>query len=249
MSFAISSASSAIYAYSPYANALRASGTQQGGAAQTAEEKAAGFPDNKKADQPDQLNQIGKSGTDNTGRELSQADQRRVEQLKATDRAVRAHEAAHVAAGGGLTTGGISFGYETGPDGQRYAVSGEVGISMSRGRTPEETLARAQQIRAAALAPADPSGPDRAVAAAAAQMATEARAEIAEANIEENSDAEPSDILPAALSGSEPDNPANSPSAIAPGSSASSDAANALGQMIARSLTPPPMGRAVNTYA
>jgi len=65
-------------------------------------------------------------------------------------------------------------------------VAGEVGIDTSKGRTPEETLARAQQIRAAALAPADPSGQDRAVAAAASQMAADARAEIARASMEEN---------------------------------------------------------------
>jgi hypothetical protein len=118
---------------------------------------------------------------------LSAADRRRVEELKSTDRAVRAHETAHMAAGGNLVTSGASYSYETGPDGQRYAVAGEVGIDTSKGRTPEETLARAAQIRAAALAPADPSSQDRAVAAAAAQMATEARAEIARANMETGS--------------------------------------------------------------
>ena len=118
--------------------------------------------------------------------ELSADDRRQVETLKSTDRAVRAHEAAHMAAGGSLVTSGASYSYETGPDGQRYAVAGEVGIDTSKGRTPEETLVRAQQIRAAALAPADPSGQDRAVAAAATQMAADARAEIARASMEKN---------------------------------------------------------------
>jgi len=115
--------------------------------------------------------------------ELSDTDRRQLEALKSTDRAVRAHEAAHMAAGGSLVTSGASFSFETGPDGQRYAVAGEVGIDTSKGRTPEETLVRAQQIRAAALAPADPSGQDRSVAAAAAQMAADARAEIARNNM------------------------------------------------------------------
>ncbi|MCL1860196.1 MAG: hypothetical protein FWG52_01500, partial [Proteobacteria bacterium] len=104
-----------------------------------------------------------KSDSPNAEQQLSSADRRQVEELKSTDRAVRAHEAAHMAAGGSLVTSGASFSYETGPDGQRYAVAGEVGIDTSKGRTPEETLARADQIRAAALAPADPSGQDRAV--------------------------------------------------------------------------------------
>jgi len=44
---------------------------------------------------------------------------------------------------------------------------------------PEATINKAQRIQAAALAPAQPSDADRAVAAAAAQMASSARAELA----------------------------------------------------------------------
>ncbi|MDD3354653.1 putative metalloprotease CJM1_0395 family protein [Zoogloea sp.] len=110
---------------------------------------------------------------------LSEADLQLVNQLKARDREVRAHEMAHLAAGAGIVTGGVSYSYQSGPDGRRYAVGGEVRISLSPGRTPEETLAKADQIRAAALAPAEPSGQDRKVAADAAQMAAVARAELA----------------------------------------------------------------------
>ena len=102
--------------------------------------------------------------------ELSTADLRLVSELKARDRVVRAHEMAHMAAGAGLVTRGASYTYQNGPDGQRYAVGGEVGIDTSPGRTPEETLLKAERIRAAALAPAEPSGQDRQVAAAAAKM-------------------------------------------------------------------------------
>ena len=68
---------------------------------------------------------------------------------------MRAHEAARRAAAGGLG-GAASFSYETGPDGKRYAVGGEVPVSLRSGRTPEETIANAQTVRSAALAPADP---------------------------------------------------------------------------------------------
>lgn len=115
------------------------------------------------------------------GAGLSDAEQQLVSRLAARDRLVRAHEAAHLAAGAGLITRGASFTYETGPDGKRYAVGGEVGIDVSKGRTPEDTLARAERIRAAALAPADPSAQDRQVASEAARMAAEARLEIAAA--------------------------------------------------------------------
>ncbi|MDR0379460.1 MAG: hypothetical protein LBI62_05885 [Candidatus Accumulibacter sp.] len=113
------------------------------------------------------------------GQALSESEQAEVEKLKATDQKVRQHEQAHVAAGGDLITSGPSYEYTTGPDGQRYAVAGEVGIEVSPGRTPEETLRRAARIRAAALAPADPSPQDRNVAAQAARMQMQAVQEIA----------------------------------------------------------------------
>lgn len=100
-----------------------------------------------------------------------------LEQLKARDREVRAHEMAHLAAAGGLATSGATFTYQRGPDGASYAIGGEVKIDTSGGSNPEETIRKAQIIRAAALAPAEPSGQDRAVAAKAAQMEAEARAE------------------------------------------------------------------------
>lgn len=113
------------------------------------------------------------------GRGLSAEQQRIVDKLAQRDKEVRAHEQAHLSAAGGLATSGASYTYETGPDGRRYAVGGEVSIDVSPGRNPEDTLARAQQIQAAALAPAEPSGADRQIAAQAARMAATARIELA----------------------------------------------------------------------
>jgi hypothetical protein len=118
--------------------------------------------------------------------ELSKEEVRQVEELAKTDRKVRQHEQAHMAVGGSLVTSGASYEYQTGPDGKRYAIGGEVGISLAKGRTPEETLQRARQIRAAALAPADPSPQDQSVAAAAAQMEMQAMQEIAAQRLEES---------------------------------------------------------------
>lgn len=109
---------------------------------------------------------------------LTPDERAQVEKLQARDREVRTHEAAHAAAGAGLA-GGASFTYQRGPDGVNYAIGGEVRIDASPGRTPEETIAKARQVQAAALAPAQPSGQDRAVAAEAATMEQEARAEAA----------------------------------------------------------------------
>lgn len=120
----------------------------------------------------------GRPGPGRPGGQLTPDEAAQVRELKARDREVRAHEAAHMAAGAGMTSG-ASFTYQRGPDGVNYAIGGEVGISTAKGRTPEETIDKARQIRAAALAPADPSGQDRAVAAAATAMEQEARAEMA----------------------------------------------------------------------
>lgn len=117
---------------------------------------------------------------------LSPDEQRQVAVLKQTDRQVRLHEQAHMAAGAGLI-GGASYTYQAGPDNQRYAVAGEVSIDTAPGRTPEETIAKARQIRAAALAPADPSTQDRRVAATASQMEIQARQELARADDEQRS--------------------------------------------------------------
>ena len=104
------------------------------------------------------------------------AIQAQVAQLKQTEEKVKAHEAAHKAVGGNLASS-ASYSYTRGPDGQSYITGGEVQIDMSDGRTPQETVSRMQQVIRAALAPADPSGQDRAVAAAAASRMAEAQQE------------------------------------------------------------------------
>jgi len=118
--------------------------------------------------------------------ELSKEDQQKINELKKRDQEVKAHEQAHIAAGGAYVQGGAQLTYEKGPDGRRYAVGGEVSISTSKARTPEETITKAQVIRRAALAPADPSPQDRRVAAQASAMETSARRELSEAQREEN---------------------------------------------------------------
>jgi hypothetical protein len=112
------------------------------------------------------------------GGTLNKEQQRAVEQLKTRDREVRAHEAAHLAQAGGYAAGGASFTYQQGPDGQRYAIGGEVPIDVSAAETPEATIQKMQVIRRAALAPANPSGADRNIAAKAAQQETAARLEM-----------------------------------------------------------------------
>lgn len=119
------------------------------------------------------------SSTHNTDSEFSTQQNQEIKELKARDKEVRAHEAAHIAAGHGLVRGGASYSFQRGPDGIQYAIGGEVNIDITAvNGDPEATLQKASQIQAAALAPAQPSAQDRSVAAKAAKMAVEARAEI-----------------------------------------------------------------------
>jgi hypothetical protein len=118
-----------------------------------------------------------KSDAASGNKKLDDDEKEQVRKLKARDAEVRAHEAAHSAAAGGQG-GGASFSFQQGPDGNRYAVGGEVPVQIQAGSTPEETIRNAQTVRSAALAPADPSGQDRAVAAQAAVMESKAREEL-----------------------------------------------------------------------
>ncbi len=135
---------------------------------QTPQEKKLKEDEEKKAKEIAQ-----KKATD----ELSPDEERLVKDLQARDAEVKTHEAAHQAAGAGLT-GAASYTYQQGPDGKMYAIGGEVSISMQTGSTPEETIRNARKIAAAAMAPASPSGQDNAVASSAKMMEIKAQQQI-----------------------------------------------------------------------
>jgi hypothetical protein len=108
--------------------------------------------------------------------------QRTIESLRQRDQEVRLHEQAHLLAAGPYAKGAPSYTYQTGPDGQRYAVGGEVPIDLSAvPGNPQATLQKALTIRRAALAPTDPSETDQAVAAHATALAAQAQQELLKA--------------------------------------------------------------------
>lgn len=118
--------------------------------------------------------------------ELSADEKRMVAQLQARDAEVRAHELAHIAAGGQYVHSGAQFSYQRGPDGRYYAIGGEVGVDSSAAPgDPEATIRKMQVVRAAALAPANPSPQDLSVAARAAQIEAQARSQLFQMRIEE----------------------------------------------------------------
>jgi hypothetical protein len=131
--------------------------------------------------------------------DLSPEQKREVEQLKKRDQEVKAHERAHMAAGSGVVIGGANYEYQRGPDGKMYAVGGEVKIDTSRENEPAQTIRKMQQVKRAALAPAQPSAQDRRVAAQASQVEAEARIELAKANAEASKAEDASDRAPGSV--------------------------------------------------
>lgn len=124
----------------------------------------------------------GQSGGPN---DLTPQEKQEVRELQARDQQVHAHEMAHKAVGGRYT-GAPHYSYATGPDHQQYAVGGEVSIDVSPvPNDPKATIAKMQVVRSAALAPAQPSGADMAVASAATRVQTEATMELVQERFQE----------------------------------------------------------------
>jgi hypothetical protein len=127
--------------------------------------------------------------------ELTDDEKKQVKELKKRDQDVKTHEAAHIAAGGSYVRGGASYSYQSGPDGKRYAVGGEVSIDTSPvSDDPQATIAKMQTVKRAALAPAEPSGQDRSVAAQAGAAEAAAQKELLEQKNGNGSDAEPKKV-------------------------------------------------------
>ncbi|MBL4785077.1 MAG: hypothetical protein JKY49_06580 [Cohaesibacteraceae bacterium] len=119
------------------------------------------------------------------GEELTEEQEKQVRDLKQTDAAVRAHEQAHSAAGGPYASS-PSYEFQEGPDGRRYAVAGEVSIDASPVRgNPQATIRKMDIVIQAALAPADPSSQDQAVARSAQKARSQAQAELQKQRAEE----------------------------------------------------------------
>jgi len=111
--------------------------------------------------------------------ELTPEGQQVVRELQRRDAEVRRHERAHAAAGGPVA-GAPVYEFQRGPDGRFYAVDGEVRIDVSPEGDPRATIAKMELVIRAALAPAQPSAQDRAVAAQAKQIIIEAERELKE---------------------------------------------------------------------
>jgi hypothetical protein len=113
-----------------------------------------------------------------TQEELTSSKKALITRLQARDTIVKKHEAAHISAGGGVIRSGANFTYQEGPDKKLYAIGGEVSIDTSSEAAPQDTIAKMQVVRSAALAPSDPSSTDYQVASTATMIEMQARLEL-----------------------------------------------------------------------
>ncbi len=133
----------------------------------------------------------GRKASQGGGVELTEEERAAVAELRARDREVRLHEQAHAQVGGEFA-GAPSYTYQVGPDGQRYAIGGEVPIDVTPIEgDPEATVEKMEVVKAAALAPAEPSEADRRVAAVADQQRAKAQADLTEIRAAERRGEEP----------------------------------------------------------
>lgn len=118
------------------------------------------------------------SNVSSTSTQLSSSEKALIARLQARDTTVKAHERAHISAGGGVILSGAVFTYQKAPDEKLYAIGGEVAIDTAPENEPEATVKKMQLVRTAALAPSDPSATDYSVAATASMLQMHARLEI-----------------------------------------------------------------------
>lgn len=162
--------------------------SQQDSSEQQSSQQGSSQSNQQQADSEQQSSQQrGSSGQALTADELEQLDW-----LQSRDDEVRTHEHAHASVGGQYA-GAPSYDYKRGPDGSQYAVGGEVPIDVSPiADDPAATIQKMQQVRRAALAPAEPSGADRSIAAQAAMQEAQARQQLAQQAIENQAATAPS---------------------------------------------------------
>ncbi|MEM6781632.1 MAG: putative metalloprotease CJM1_0395 family protein [Pseudomonadota bacterium] len=142
--------------------------------------------------------QAGQTTSDNP-EGLTEEEQKIVQELQQTDQKVRAHEQAHKNVAGPYA-GAISYETVTGPDGQQYAVGGSVQIDTSPiPDNPRATIQKLEVVVRAALAPADPSPEDFAVARAAQQGIQQARNELRQQEEAERQDSRESSPIEQAI--------------------------------------------------
>ncbi len=103
---------------------------------------------------------------------------RLTQEMARKDHEVRAEESAKAALLGRYSKGGPRYQYETGPNGERFAVSGHVPADLAPTDDPERTLRKARTVKQANLGVGANSPEDMKIAARAMQLESTARAHL-----------------------------------------------------------------------
>ena len=114
------------------------------------------------------------------GEPLSSEEQREVQRLERRDLEVKTNQRAYVRDGGSYARGGTKLSNSTGSDGNRYATDVQVDRDLSSESASEATASMMPQVQRAGLAPANPSGTDRATDSIVDRRDQGAQAEIQE---------------------------------------------------------------------
>lgn len=108
--------------------------------------------------------------------DMSTEDRALLDRLRARDALVRGHENAHVTTAGGQAAGPVQYSYQTGPDGQQYAIGGSVSIAVVSSPMNDEDAARQAGVaQRAAMAGGQASLRDMQVAMRAGELSGRAR--------------------------------------------------------------------------
>ncbi|MGF1447845.1 MAG: putative metalloprotease CJM1_0395 family protein [Opitutales bacterium] len=109
---------------------------------------------------------------------LSDEERKELRVLRERDQKVRAEQLAEAVRSG--LSAQVQFTYKLGPDGNRYAIDGHVKHSVAPGSTPEQTIERARELRAAILSSGQSSPQDLRTVAEVDHIEAQARAQIRE---------------------------------------------------------------------
>ena len=166
--------------------------------------------------------------------------QQELRELRERDREVRSEEHRSLNGVGDAANGTPHYTFVRGPDGRQYAVEGETPLDTTREATPEQTLRKARQIRAAALGSREPSLSDQALAAKATQLELQAEHELARKQRQETgigTPPEPAATEPVQTPGEKPPAVAGGGNAQAHSGPAGGDAAGEAQKSADSSLT------------
>jgi hypothetical protein len=106
---------------------------------------------------------------------LSEEEKERLEELRRRQNRIKRRHRTQAQVASKYTEGGPQYIYKRGPDGEMYAVKGEVEYDTTREDSPEQTIEKMKAIKKAVRATPEPTLEDKRVANEASQKLEEAK--------------------------------------------------------------------------